>query len=180
MNLDSILWYGLGLESDELIYLQVDNDEDDEPPDEVRLWEDGFKDRYYESKFDVSTGKVDLIKLNVTNNYFLVDDIDFRYRIAAEYAIGLCWVLRYYYQGCSSWKWYFPYHYAPFASDFINIGDIKNEFENGTKPFKPLEQLMSVFPAASRQHVPDPWGELMIDPHGSIIDFYPIDFNIFQ
>jgi 5'-3' exoribonuclease 2 len=65
-------------------------------------------------------------------------------------------------QGCSSWKWYFPYHYAPFASDFINIGDIKNEFEKGTRPFKPLEQLMSVFPAASRQHVPDPWGELMI------------------
>jgi hypothetical protein len=65
-------------------------------------------------------------------------------------------------QGCSSWEWYFPYHYAPFASDFINIGDIKNEFPSGTRPFKPLEQLMSVFPAASRQHVPDPWGELMI------------------
>jgi 5'-3' exoribonuclease 2 len=112
---------------------QVDED-DDEPPDEVRLWEDGFKDRYYESKFDVGT-----------------EDIEFRYRIAAEYTIGLCWVLRYYYQGCSSWKWYFPYHYAPFASDFINIGDIKNEFPGGPfKPFKPLEQLMSVFPAASR------------------------------
>merc|ERR1719192_2937700 len=79
------------------------------------------------------------------------EDLEFRYRIAAEYTIGLCWVLRYYYQGCSSWKWYFPYHYAPFASDFLNIGDVKNEFETGTKPFKPLEQLMAVFPAASRQ-----------------------------
>ena len=36
--------------------LQVD-EEDDEPPDEVRLWESGFKDRYYESKFDVGAGK---------------------------------------------------------------------------------------------------------------------------
>jgi hypothetical protein len=53
-------------------------------------------------------------------------------------------------QGCSSWKWYFPYHYAPFASDFVNISDVKNEFESDTKPFKPLEQLMGVFPAASR------------------------------
>ncbi len=53
-------------------------------------------------------------------------------------------------QGCSSWKWYFPYHYAPFASDFVNISDVKNEFETDTKPFKPLEQLMGVFPAASR------------------------------
>jgi 5'-3' exoribonuclease 2 len=37
--------------------------------------------RYYESKFDVGT-----------------EDMEFRYRIAAEYTIGLCWVLRYYYQ----------------------------------------------------------------------------------
>ena len=135
--------------------------DDDEPPDEVRLWEDGFKDRYYESKFDVGT-----------------EDIEFRYRIAAEYTIGLCWVLRYYYQGCSSWEWYFPYHYAPFASDFLNIGDIKNEFPLETRPFKPLEQLMAVFPAASRKHVPGPWGELMMDPYSPIIDFYPVDFKI--
>ena len=127
----------------------------------MRLWEDGFKDRYYESKFDVGT-----------------EDKEFRYRIAAEYTIGLCWVLRYYYQGCCSWKWYFPYHYAPFASDFLNIGDIKNEFEMDTKPFKPLEQLMSVFPAASRGHVPPAWADVMIDAHGPIIDFYPLDFKI--
>ena len=138
-----------------------EDSEDDEPPDEVRLWEDGFKDRYYESKFDVGT-----------------EDMEFRYRIAAEYTLGLCWVLRYYYQGCSSWEWYFPYHYAPFASDFINIGSVKNEFPLETKPFKPLEQLMAVFPAASRQHVPTPWGELMMDPFSPIIDFYPVDFKI--
>ena len=28
--------------------------DDDQAHDEVRLWEDGFKDRYYESKFDVA------------------------------------------------------------------------------------------------------------------------------
>lgn len=33
----------------------VDNNSDDESHDEVRLWEDGFKDRYYESKFGVSS-----------------------------------------------------------------------------------------------------------------------------
>ncbi len=37
---------------------------------------------------------------------------------------------------------------------------------------------MGVFPAASRSHVPQPWAELMIDPEGSIIDFYPEDFKI--
>lgn len=32
-----------------------DSDEDDQAHDEVRLWEDGFKERYYESKFDVGS-----------------------------------------------------------------------------------------------------------------------------
>lgn len=29
---------------------------------------------------------------------------------------------------------------------------------------KPMEQLMSVFPAASKQHLPQTWGDLMDDP----------------
>ena len=55
-----------------------DSDSEDETPDEVRLYEDGFKDRYYESKFGVYP-----------------EDQHFRYRVAAEYTLGLCWVLRY-------------------------------------------------------------------------------------
>lgn len=57
-----------------------------------------------------------------------------RNNVALQYVRGLCWVLRYYYQGCASWRWYFPYHYAPFASDFINIGGLSTEFEKGTEP----------------------------------------------
>ncbi|XP_043792293.1 5'-3' exoribonuclease 2 homolog isoform X1 [Apis laboriosa] len=138
-----------------------DDSDDDQSHDEVRLWEDGFKDRYYESKFDVSP-----------------DNLAFRNNVALQYVRGLCWVLRYYYQGCASWKWYFPYHYAPFASDFINIGGLSTEFEKGTIPFRPLEQLMGVFPAASSKHVPAPWAKLMSDPKSPIIDFYPEDFKI--
>ncbi|XP_027849369.2 5'-3' exoribonuclease 2 homolog [Aphis gossypii] len=137
------------------------SDEEKETPDEVRLWEDGFKERYYESKFDVDR----------TNS-------GFRHQVALEYVRGLCWVLQYYYQGCPSWKWYFPYHYAPFASDFLNISAVSTKFEKGTVPFRPLEQLMSVFPAASSKHVPQPWAVLMSDPESTIIDFYPVDFKI--
>ncbi|CAH0400654.1 unnamed protein product [Chilo suppressalis] len=140
---------------------QLDSDDDDDKHDEVRLWEEGFKERYYESKFEVSS-----------------DNMEFRYRVALQYVRGLCWVLRYYYQGCASWKWYFPYHYAPFASDFVNITGLNTKFELGTQPFRPLEQLMGVFPAASAQHVPKPWATLMSDPFSPIIDFYPTDFKI--
>lgn len=140
---------------------EMDEDSDPEPEDEVKLWEDGWKDRYYKSKFDVDD-----------------DDIAFRHQVAKHYVRGLCWVLRYYYQGCASWKWYFPYHYAPFASDFVSIAELSNDFEKDTEPFKPLEQLMGVFPAGSKQHVPPTWQDLMTDPESPIIDFYPVDFKI--
>ncbi|XP_022908631.2 5'-3' exoribonuclease 2 homolog [Onthophagus taurus] len=138
-----------------------ESDEEEEPNDEVRLWEDGFKDRYYESKFDVT-----------------VENLEFRNAVALQYVRGLCWVLRYYYQGCASWKWYYPYHYAPFASDFINIAGLSTEFSTDSKPFLPLQQLMGVFPAASSRHIPQPWTHLMSDPDSPIIDFYPTDFKI--
>lgn len=58
-----------------------DDDDDDFSHDEVRLWEDGFKERYYESKFAVPP-----------------TDEEFRSKVALEYVRGLCWVLQYYYQ----------------------------------------------------------------------------------
>lgn len=138
-----------------------DSDSEPEPEDNVRLWEEGWKQRYYKTKFDVD-----------------VSDDEFRKKVVQSYVEGLCWVLRYYYQGCASWKWYFPFHYAPFASDFKDIKDMFKEFEKGTKPFKPLEQLMGVFPAASGNFLPQTWRNLMSSPDSSIIDFYPDDFAI--
>ncbi|MEE6474731.1 hypothetical protein FKM82_010476 [Ascaphus truei] len=138
-----------------------DSDSEPEPEDNIRLWEDGWKQRYYKNKFDVDAS-----------------DEKFRRKVVQSYVEGLCWVLRYYYQGCASWKWFFPFHYAPFASDFENITELFTEFELGTKPFKPLEQLMGVFPAASGNFLPPSWRTLMSDPDSSIIDFYPDDFAL--
>lgn len=140
---------------------KANDDSDEEPVDDVRLWEDGWKERYYQAKFEVSA-----------------DDYEFRRKVAHAYVEGLCWVLRYYYQGCASWQWFFPFHYAPFASDMDMIGELKIKFPTMTGPFKPLEQLMGVFPAASRKHIPSTWHHLMTDIESPIIDFYPDDFQI--
>lgn len=134
----------------------------DMPEDTVKLWEPGYEDRYYAQKFNVKP-----------------DDVEFRHKVARSYAEGLCWVLAYYFQGCQSWTWYFPYHYAPFASDFVDIGDMDPHkmFTKG-KPFHPYEQLMGVLPAASNHAIPEPYRILMSDPNSPILDFYPEDFPI--
>ncbi|KAI6225914.1 5'-3' exoribonuclease [Aphelenchoides besseyi] len=140
---------------------KTDDNEDSEPEDSIRLWEDGWKDRYYRQKFGVGE-----------------TDVEFRRKVAWAYTEGLCWVLKYYYQGCGSWDWYYPYHYAPFASDFDTISQFNADFTKPTKPFNPLEQLMGVFPAASRDHIPAGWRNLMTSSESPIFDFYPTDFKI--
>lgn len=136
-------------------------EDEPEPVDEVKLWQRGYKERYYSLKF------------NIDGN-----NPEETCKIGFEYVIGLCWVLKYYYQGCASWKWYYPYHYAPFASDFVNIARCNTCFEKNTHPFSPFEQLMSVFPAGSSSLVPPTWADLMTDPMSPILDFYPKDFMI--
>ncbi|CAN6630335.1 5'-3' exoribonuclease 2 [Trichomonascus vanleenenianus] len=135
-------------------------DDDDEPNDNIRFWEAGYRDRYYEQKFHVAK-----------------DDLEFRREVTRRYVEGVCWVLLYYYQGCPSWNWYYPYHYAPFAQEFVNLSEFTVEF-NGGKPFRPYEQLMSVLPAASDHALPEPFRPLMSDPDSEIIDFYPEKFPI--
>ena len=102
----------------------------------------------------------------------------FYFKVVESYTRGLCWVLAYYFQGCVDWGWYYPFHYAPFASDFTDLGSIEINWDRDAKPRKPLEQLMCVFPAASGQFLPDTWRTLMSDPFSPIIDFYPTDFAV--
>lgn len=136
---------------------------DSEPFDEVRLWEDGWRERYYSSKFGVD-----------------YNDVNFRKKVVHAYVEGLCWVLKYYYQGCPSWKWFYPFHYPPFASDFEVLDlekDVQISFDKGI-PFKPFEQLMGVLPAHSKSHIPKTFHPLMTEPDSEIIDFYPESFEI--
>ena len=100
--------------------------------------------------------------------------------LLSEYLNGLCWVLRYYYRGLASWSWFYPFHYAPLASDlgpFVTSGFTPPAWELGS-PLLPLEQLMGVFPAASSHCLPAACHELMSAPDSPILDFYPPTFKL--
>ena len=128
--------------------------------DTVKMWEPGYRERYYKEKFGVD-----------------LSDTDFRRQVVKSYIEGLCWVLAYYYQGVPSWQWYYPFHFSPFAADFEDLESLDIKFELGS-PFKPFEQLMGVLPADSRASIPSAFHPLMTESDSEIIDFYPSEFEI--
>ena len=105
----------------------------------------------------------------------------------SRYLQGLQWVLRYYYKGHPSWCWFFPFHYAPTASDLaLALAPLAGrptgsytaaEFEYAA-PLDPISQLMGVFPAASSHSLPSVCQELMASEDSPIMDFYPVEFTL--
>jgi len=83
------------------------------------------KNHYYRNKMKIDSISTDQLQIYVE-----------------QYIEALQWILKYYYQGCPSWSWFYPYHYAPYLSDLKNFQHLNKIFQKGT-PFKPFEQLLS-------------------------------------
>lgn len=134
---------------------------------------DDLKGRYYYDKFQ-----------------FTPLDLDKHYRLRKKYIEGLVWCLKYYYHGCISWSWYYPYHYGPMKSDLRNLKPILKSISFGYGgPFLPFTQLLACMPPTNAHLLPKPFQFLMLPPSPSdgddngakvspILEYYPTDFEI--
>eukprot|EP01052_Picozoa_sp_SAG31_P028911 SAG31_NODE_2832_length_5025_cov_4.096427_1_plen_1180_part_00 len=123
--------------------------------------EDAVKMRYYWRKLGVEFGQQELRSMK------------------RSYMEGLNWVLKYYYQGVPSWNWFYPWHYAPLATDMVDLADLGDtaSFELG-KPFLPFQQLLGVLPPQSSALLPAPYRALMTNPNSPVYEFFTDDLKI--
>ncbi|CAK7341687.1 unnamed protein product [Dovyalis caffra] len=153
--------------------------------DKIKLGDEGWKERFYAEKFEAkSEDERDTIRRHAVSKY--VEGICW---VMHYYYEGVCswqcsnvenWIIEargpslglMFYLPSQSAKNYdimfYPYHYAPFASDFYGCGQLEIQFTLG-EPFKPFDQLMAVLPAARK---------LMTDASSPLLDFYPTDFEL--
>jgi len=154
-----------------------DDDEDEDPATQ------DLKGRYYYDKFEFTP----------------LDRTKHR-QLRQSYIAGLQWCLRYYYKGCPSWEWYYPYHYGPMISDLANdLGSYvrandgipaTNNRKDGSSeggsdgvfpvgvPLKPFEQLLGCMPPSSASVLPSQYQWLMTSPSSPVIDYYPDNFMV--
>jgi len=112
--------------------------------------------------------------------YFNVNSViksqDYISDICKIYIEGLQWNIKYYLEGCCSWKWFYPFRAAPCLRElcqYLNNRIYNCEFTE-TTPYTPLQQLMLVIPNHSKNLLPLKYAELLDDD--DINQFYPDDF----
>tara|TARA_B100001093_G_scaffold513681_1_gene586082 strand:+ start:737 stop:2476 length:1740 start_codon:yes stop_codon:yes gene_type:complete len=127
--------------------------------DESELW----KKRYYNFHFNLNEDEY--------SNYVE--------KLVKEYIIGLKWVTNYYFDGCPSWDWYYPFNYPPFLEDIrdflvkeksFNVN--KHKFNYGS-PLKPFNQLLLVLPPQSSYLIPKELRKIVHNPNSSLAYLYP-------
>jgi 5'-3' exonuclease len=103
--------------------------------------------------------------------------------ICFHYLYGLQWNATYYFQKVPSWKWYFPYQYAPALSDIVEyMSQSKFNFQRVAhpkdEPFHPLQQLLYILPPQSRKLLPEEVQGLMVDDDSPLKMYYPDEYIV--
>lgn len=125
---------------------------------------------YYEGKFNTHIGR----------------DPNALTLILTAYMQGLQFVLSYYYTGCPSWLWFYPYYYSPLISDLSNLMTHLNlphitenliKFETGI-PYDPYKQLLLILPISNLHLLPEPLRKVVADENAPLHKYYPTEFDL--
>ena len=100
--------------------------------------------------------------------------------ICINYFEGLYWNMKYYFENCKSWSWYYKYSNSPTLKDLqkyleININKILKEDK---QIYTPFEQLMIVLPPQSNKILPTQMRDLMTSFDSPLIEYYPIQYKL--
>ena len=122
-------------------------------------------------------------KIEFYSRYFGISSLDNLDEIVMSYIKGIQFVMYYYFHGCPSWTWYYPYFISPFLSDFTRvlekyIDQINITFDKGL-PYRPYDQLAYILPKASLGLLPQAYTEkLTTDPRSA--KYYPDHIEEFE
>nr|VZI34990.1 unnamed protein product [Spirometra erinaceieuropaei] len=108
--------------------------------------------------------------------------------LCSAYIRTLQWILDYYFTSVVDWSFYYPYHYAPFATDLLlftkrfipgapEYGREWTNFRLDSKPMLPFEQQMFIMPPSSASIVPEPYRWLLSSHDTPVSEFFPTDFR---
>ena len=100
-----------------------------------------------------------------------------------KYIEGLEFYVTYYYLGCQSWSWFYPYHYAPLLTDvyeYISNKKLKDvKLKEKWQPLDPFMALMIMVPQHSFGLLPPAIRETLLNKNCKLrtpLDNYPIKF----
>jgi 5'-3' exoribonuclease 2 len=118
--------------------------------DELKIFNklDSWQRRYYMFQIyhhhDYNPSYDDILKENIEN-------------ICENYLESFVWTSNYYFNDCTSWKWFYKYHFAPSIKDFNyylqNINDL-NIIKEDKTPLTSDEQLKLILPEKSFNLLP--------------------------
>lgn len=96
-----------------------------------------------------------------------------------SYLEGMQWVISYYINGISNWKWFYPFHYSPFASALsTHCCSFKQPPYKPSKPTTPFQQLLCVLPPSCSYLLPHPLSHLLSDTSSPLKKYCPDTFEI--
>lgn len=122
-------------------------------------------------------------KLLFYKKFFKLDSLEHVDNVCLDYMKGMQFVMHYYFHGCPSWSYYYPYFMSPFLSDLITVvnkhaANVQITFDR-EGPYKPFDQLAYILPRASMGLLPDEYSRVLLsDPRTE--KYYPARMEDFE